>query len=74
MVWASGMKVASATGYFRIAADQHYLSDVLAAAAGASLVGFAVAYFLHGPARDLPLRPGLVADDQGALVTVDVLL
>lgn len=73
-VWASGLVAASATGYFRIAADQHYLTDVLAAAAGASLIGFAVPYFLHSPARDLPLRPGLIADDQGALVTLDVLL
>jgi membrane-associated phospholipid phosphatase len=73
-VWASGLLVASATGYFRIAADQHYLTDVLAGAAGASLIGFAVPYFLHRPAHDLPFRPGLVADNQGAMVTVDVLL
>jgi membrane-associated phospholipid phosphatase len=73
-VWGSGLLVASATGYFRIAADQHYLSDVLAAAAGGSLIGFVVPYFLHGPAHDLPFRPGLVADEQGALVTIDVLL
>jgi membrane-associated phospholipid phosphatase len=73
-VWVSGLLVASATGYFRIAADKHYLSDVLAAAAGASLVGFAVPFLLHHPTHDLPLRPGLVARDQGALVTIDVLL
>jgi membrane-associated phospholipid phosphatase len=73
-VWVSGLIVASATGYFRIAADKHYLSDVLLAGAGASLVGFTVPYFLHHPTRDLRLRPGVVARDQGALVTLDVLL
>jgi membrane-associated phospholipid phosphatase len=73
-VWASGLIVASATGYFRIAADKHYLSDVLVAGAGASLVGFAIPYFLHHPRHDLRLRPGVVTRDRGALVTLDVLL
>ncbi len=46
-LWISGLPLAVATGYFRIAADQHYLTDVLAGAG----VGIAAGYLvpaLHG--------------------------
>jgi membrane-associated phospholipid phosphatase len=46
-IWASGLTVASATAYLRIAGDKHYLSDVLTGAAFGSFVGFAVPYWLH---------------------------
>ena len=41
-VWAAGLAGAAAVGYLRIAADQHYFTDVLAGAAAGSAVGFAV--------------------------------
>jgi membrane-associated phospholipid phosphatase len=46
-IWASGLTLAGATGYFRIAADKHYFTDVLTGAAVGSFVGFAVPYWLH---------------------------
>jgi len=41
-VWATGLTMAAATGYFRIAADRHYLTDVLAGAAIGATVGWIV--------------------------------
>lgn len=46
-LWISGLPLAVATGYFRVAADKHYLTDVLAGAG----VGIASGYLvpaLHG--------------------------
>ena len=45
-LWVIGGLMALATGYLRIAADRHYLSDVLVGAAVGSLVGWAVPW-LH---------------------------
>ena len=63
---APGAEVASALafggaaviGYLRIAAEQHYLTDVLAGAAVGTAVGWAVPHFFH-PAREggLQMRP-----------------
>jgi len=41
-VWATGLTFATATAYLRIAADRHYLTDVLAGAAIGAAVGWAV--------------------------------
>jgi membrane-associated phospholipid phosphatase len=41
-VWASGLTLAAATGYLRIAADRHYFTDVLAGAALGATVGWVV--------------------------------
>lgn len=46
-VWTSGLFVAAAAGYLRIAADKHYMSDVLVGAVTGSFVGFAIPYFFH---------------------------
>jgi len=43
-----GGLVAATTGYLRIAADQHYLTDVLTGAAVGTTIGVAVPY-LHRP-------------------------
>jgi membrane-associated phospholipid phosphatase len=48
VIWGVGLTSAAATGYLRIAADKHYLSDVLVGAAVGSLFGFGVPYLLHG--------------------------
>jgi len=41
-IWATGLTLAATTGYLRIAADKHYLSDVLVGAAVGTGVGLAV--------------------------------
>ena len=63
-----GLAAASFTAYLRIAADKHYLSDVLVGAGVGSLVGWAVPYFFHRPGRkgapqagDLTPAPGGIA-------------
>ncbi|MDB4986911.1 MAG: hypothetical protein JWN04_2089 [Myxococcaceae bacterium] len=45
-VWAIGMPLAALTGYFRIAADKHYFTDVLTGALVGSAVGVLVPW-LH---------------------------
>jgi membrane-associated phospholipid phosphatase len=57
-VLGSGLTMAAATGYLRIAADRHYFTDVLTGALVGSAVGWAVPR-LHGT-RDRP------ADDPSA--------
>lgn len=68
--WVLGVGLAAAafTGYLRIAANQHYLSDVLVGAGVGSLVGWAVPYLFHRPGRkgapqagDLLPAPGGIA-------------
>jgi hypothetical protein len=63
-----GLAAAAFTGYLRMAADKHYLSDVLVGAGVGSLVGWAVPYLFHRPGRrgapqagDLMPAPGGVA-------------
>ncbi len=46
-LWISGVPLAVATGYFRIAADKHYLTDVLAGAGVGIAAGYVVPA-LHG--------------------------
>ncbi|RYE88576.1 MAG: phosphatase PAP2 family protein [Myxococcales bacterium] len=50
-IWLVGLSTAATTAYLRIAADKHYLTDVLAAAVTSSAIGFAVPYFGHRPVR-----------------------
>ncbi|MBT3182482.1 MAG: phosphatase PAP2 family protein [Deltaproteobacteria bacterium] len=49
IVWGAGLTVASVTGYLRIAADKHYITDVLGGAVIGSAIGFAIPYLFHGP-------------------------
>jgi membrane-associated phospholipid phosphatase len=46
-VWAAGLGLAATTGYLRIAADKHYLSDVLVGAAIGAAAGVALPRLLH---------------------------
>ena len=48
-IWAGGLALAGFTSYLRVAADRHYLTDVLAGAAMGSFVGFAIPFFFHSP-------------------------
>ena len=50
-LWAIGGTMALATGWLRVAADRHYLSDVLIGAAVGSLIGWLVPW-LHRTDRD----------------------
>jgi len=50
-VWAVGLGAASVVGYLRIAADRHYLTDVLTGAATGAAMGIAVPRLLHGRER-----------------------
>jgi membrane-associated phospholipid phosphatase len=50
LVWIVGGPFAATTGYLRIAADQHWLSDVLVGMVVGAGVGFAVPYVFHRPA------------------------
>ncbi len=47
VVWATSLPMAAATGYLRIAADKHYLTDVLTGALIGSAVGFLVPFAFH---------------------------
>ena len=65
-VYAVGFGAAATTGYLRIAADQHWLTDVLAGAVVGTAVGFAVPWLHRGEgngniqAQVLPLPGGFV--------------
>jgi membrane-associated phospholipid phosphatase len=47
VVWATSLPWAAVTGYLRIAADRHYLTDVLTGALVGSAVGFLVPFVFH---------------------------
>jgi len=51
-VWTVGMVAASAVGYFRIAADKHHFTDVLAGAAVGTALGIGVPRLRHGERED----------------------
>ena len=43
LIWIGNLSLAAATGYFRIAADKHYMSDVICG----GIVGYSVARMVH---------------------------
>ncbi len=52
IVWGAGLTMAAASGYLRIAADKHYLTDVLTGMVVGSLVGVGVPIIFHGRRPD----------------------
>ena len=58
-VYAVGFGTAAAIGYLRMAADEHWLSDVVAAAAVGAGLGVAVPLFFHrgGHEEELTFTP-----------------
>jgi len=67
LIWAVGLAGATAVGYLRVAADQHYFTDVLAGAAVGSAIGFAVPYGFHRQPGALAVSP---VPGGGAMLTV----
>ena len=67
LIWGVGLVSAAAVGYLRIAADQHYFTDVLVGAAAGSAIGFAVPYGFHRGAGALAVTP---VPGGGAMLTV----
>lgn len=76
-IWGTGLTLAAATGYLRIAADKHYFTDVLTGAIMGSAAGFLVPW-LHRPktgnaqitgmsAGPLPAGVGTMISFQGIL-------
>ena len=68
-IWRAGLPAAALTAYFRVAADRHYLTDVLAGAGIGSAFGFAVPYLAHRSRVD-PRIPAvrLVPTPRGEIV------
>ncbi len=62
-----GLAAAAFTGYLRIAADKHYLTDVLVGAGVGSLVGWAVPFFFHRPGKKGPPQAGDLMPAPGGL-------
>ena len=58
-IWASGLTLAATTGYLRIAADKHYLSDVLVGAAVGAGAGFAIPYLTMNRVTVMPTANGI---------------
>jgi len=48
VIWAVGLPLSVATAYLRVAADKHYLTDVLVGALSGSAFGFLVPTVFHG--------------------------
>jgi len=57
VIWASGLALAAATAYLRIAADKHYLTDTLGGAAIGSAAGLFVPR-LTGSLPEMQVVPG----------------
>jgi membrane-associated phospholipid phosphatase len=46
-IWASGLTLATLTGYLRIAADKHWTTDVMAGAAVGTILGYVWPRYVH---------------------------
>jgi membrane-associated phospholipid phosphatase len=54
LAWGVGGVVAATTAYLRVAADKHWLTDVVVGMLVGTGIGFAVPYFFHSAAGDSP--------------------
>lgn len=68
LVWAAGLPIAGTAGYLRIAADKHYLSDVLVGAVVGTAIGILVPIAFHGRRDEASgsIAPGTVAAPLGS--------
>jgi membrane-associated phospholipid phosphatase len=58
-LWIGGTLLAAGAGYFRIAADRHYLTDVLGGAAIGATAGLTVPYLMQRNVSVVPTRDGI---------------
>jgi membrane-associated phospholipid phosphatase len=58
-IWATGFTLAATTGYLRMAADKHYLSDVLVGAAFGTGAGLAIPYLTMNRLTVMPTPNGI---------------
>jgi len=58
VIWATGLTLAATTAYLRIAADKHYLTDVLAGAVWGTATGILIPRLTHALPRNLRVVPG----------------
>ncbi|HPM40959.1 MAG TPA: phosphatase PAP2 family protein [bacterium] len=56
VIWGTGMGIAALTGYLSVAADRHYLTDVIGGAVLGSAFGVAIPYLFHRPREGKPPR------------------
>lgn len=72
-IWSSGLVIAGTTAYLRVAADKHYLTDVLAGAVLGSAVGFGLPYLFHRPKDGIGSRMSLSAApaEAGGLIVIN---
>lgn len=66
-ILGGGLALAAFTGYLRMGAEQHYLTDVLTGAAVGSLVGFAVPFLFHRPRNSGPPQAGQLLPAPGGI-------
>jgi len=64
VIWATGLSLAAATAYLRIAADRHYLTDVLVGSA----IGAAGGYLIPRLTGSLPGGISVVPSGNGAAI------
>jgi membrane-associated phospholipid phosphatase len=60
-IWVGGMTIAATTAYLRIAADRHYLTDVLVGSALGVAVGLTVPLLMRRPDHDSSATSGRIA-------------
>lgn len=71
LIWGTGMAIAATTGYLSIAADRHYLTDVIAGAVLGSAFGVGIPYLFHRPRDKTPKTSFSAAPAEGGgLLTV----
>lgn len=71
-IWAIGLPLACLTGYLRIAADKHYMTDVMTGAAVGSAFGVGIPLLFHprdGRLTNLPFRLSAGVSSQSATVS-----
>ncbi|MFH1653369.1 MAG: phosphatase PAP2 family protein [Pseudomonadota bacterium] len=76
LIWGAGLAVAATTGYLRIAADKHYITDVIGGALIGSAIGFGIPYLFHRPKPDkghalmlsaMPIDGGMMLNISGRI-------
>jgi membrane-associated phospholipid phosphatase len=75
-IWGAGLAAAATTGYLRLAADKHYLTDVIGGAVIGSAIGFGIPYLFHRPHEDkrLSFIPSVMPVQGGAVVGISGLI